>query len=64
MGDIINVVGEEEEGWWRGTLLGKQGVFPSNFVEEIVQTSKPSTREDINPEIDLKPPKLPNKPGK
>jgi hypothetical protein len=22
-----------EEGWWEGTLNGKTGVFPSNFVE-------------------------------
>ena len=22
-----------EEGWWEGTLNGKHGVFPSNFVE-------------------------------
>lgn len=35
VGDIIDILGEEEEGWWRGILNGKQGVFPSNFVEEI-----------------------------
>lgn len=64
--EIINVVGEEEEGWWRGTLNGNEGVFPSNFVEEIIQPPKPSSREEsVNfyTELDLKPPKLPNKPG-
>ena len=24
-----------EEGWWEGTLNGKHGVFPSNFVEMV-----------------------------
>ncbi len=26
---------QEEEGWWEGTLNGKTGMFPSNFVEII-----------------------------
>ena len=26
---------EVEEGWWKGRLDGKEGVFPCNFVEEI-----------------------------
>lgn len=32
VGDIIEFLGEVEEGWWRGKLAGKIGVFPSNFV--------------------------------
>lgn len=66
VGDLINVIGEEEEGWWRGQLNGKEGVFPSNFVEEIIHPPKPTNKdESINfySEIDLKAPKLPNKPG-
>lgn len=35
VGDIIDILGEEEEGWWKGILNGKIGVFPSNFCEEI-----------------------------
>ena len=35
MGEIVNVVGEEEAGWWKGQLANKTGVFPSNFVELI-----------------------------
>ena len=34
-GQIVEVLAEEEEGWWRGKLGGKEGVFPSNFVEII-----------------------------
>uniref|UniRef100_K7FFT7 SH3 domain containing kinase binding protein 1 n=1 Tax=Pelodiscus sinensis TaxID=13735 RepID=K7FFT7_PELSI len=35
VGDIIEVVGEVEEGWWEGILNGKTGMFPSNFIKEI-----------------------------
>jgi len=32
VGDEIQLLGEVEEGWWRGRLSGRVGVFPSNFV--------------------------------
>ncbi|XP_034290021.1 SH3 domain-containing kinase-binding protein 1 isoform X5 [Pantherophis guttatus] len=35
VGDIIEVVGEVEEGWWEGVLNGKTGMFPSNFIKEF-----------------------------
>lgn len=35
VGDIIEVVGEVEEGWWEGILNGKTGMFPSNFIKEL-----------------------------
>ncbi|XP_072885195.1 rho guanine nucleotide exchange factor 7-like isoform X1 [Hemitrygon akajei] len=34
-GDIIHVTRIEEGGWWEGTLNGKNGWFPSNYVREI-----------------------------
>ncbi|XP_010124408.1 PREDICTED: rho guanine nucleotide exchange factor 7-like, partial [Eurypyga helias] len=34
-GDIIHVTRVEEGGWWEGTLNGKTGWFPSNYVREI-----------------------------
>lgn len=40
VGDIIEFLGEVEEGWWRGQLSGKIGVFPSNFVE-VYQSASP-----------------------
>ncbi|KAL1513817.1 hypothetical protein ABEB36_003172 [Hypothenemus hampei] len=64
VGDIIDILGEEEEGWWRGVLNGKEGVFPSNFVEEIKPSeikSKQSNRED---KLNEQPPPLPAKPVK
>ncbi|KAL3277073.1 hypothetical protein HHI36_012434 [Cryptolaemus montrouzieri] len=47
VGDVIDILGEEEEGWWRGVLNGKIGVFPSNFVEEINLDKLKSSREDL-----------------
>uniref|UniRef100_A0A1I8PT12 SH3 domain-containing protein n=1 Tax=Stomoxys calcitrans TaxID=35570 RepID=A0A1I8PT12_STOCA len=35
VGDVIEFLGEVEEGWWRGRLKNKIGVFPSNFVKVI-----------------------------
>lgn len=39
VGDIIEFLGEVEEGWWRGKLAGKIGVFPSNFVSAVSSAS-------------------------
>ncbi|KAM5262906.1 CD2-associated protein [Ctenodactylus gundi] len=35
VGDIIDISEEVEEGWWSGTLSGRLGLFPSNFVQEL-----------------------------
>uniref|UniRef100_A0A8D2Q426 Rac/Cdc42 guanine nucleotide exchange factor 6 n=1 Tax=Varanus komodoensis TaxID=61221 RepID=A0A8D2Q426_VARKO len=40
-GDIIYVTRVEEGGWWEGTLNGKTGWFPSNYVREIKSSDKP-----------------------
>ncbi|XP_066542354.1 rho guanine nucleotide exchange factor 7a isoform X3 [Hoplias malabaricus] len=34
-GDIISVTRTEEGGWWEGTLNGRTGWFPSNYVREV-----------------------------
>lgn len=44
VGDIIEFLGEVEEGWWRGQLSGRIGVFPSNFVEVYQSTSPVFTK--------------------
>ncbi|XP_075710144.1 SH3 domain-containing kinase-binding protein 1 isoform X1 [Rhinoderma darwinii] len=36
VGEIIEVLGEVEEGWWEGFVNGKAGMFPSNFIKELV----------------------------
>uniref|UniRef100_A0A669DM86 Rho guanine nucleotide exchange factor (GEF) 7a n=1 Tax=Oreochromis niloticus TaxID=8128 RepID=A0A669DM86_ORENI len=39
-GDFISVTRQEEGGWWEGTLNGKTGWFPSNYVREVKGSDK------------------------
>ena len=34
-GDIIKVIERRPDGWWRGELNGKIGLFPSTYVKEL-----------------------------
>lgn len=34
-GDIVEVLKEDDSGWWLGRLRGKEGLFPSNYVQKI-----------------------------
>jgi len=35
-GDVINVLDDSDpSGWWRGEVNGKEGVFPSNYVQNL-----------------------------
>uniref|UniRef100_A0A4X1U0Z7 Rho guanine nucleotide exchange factor 7 n=3 Tax=Sus scrofa TaxID=9823 RepID=A0A4X1U0Z7_PIG len=40
-GDVIHVTRVEEGGWWEGTLDGRTGWFPSNYVREVKPSEKP-----------------------
>uniref|UniRef100_A0A674AWS3 Rac/Cdc42 guanine nucleotide exchange factor 6 n=1 Tax=Salmo trutta TaxID=8032 RepID=A0A674AWS3_SALTR len=40
-GDLIGVSRQEEGGWWEGSLNGKTGWFPSNYVREVKPCDKP-----------------------
>lgn len=48
--DVIEVLEEVEEGWWKGVLKGRIGVFPSNFVvlEEPAPSSPRASRWPAN----------------
>uniref|UniRef100_A0A8B9RHG1 Osteoclast-stimulating factor 1 n=1 Tax=Astyanax mexicanus TaxID=7994 RepID=A0A8B9RHG1_ASTMX len=47
IGDVIDILGEVEEGWWEGSLSGKTGMFPSNFTKEILaEEEELATPED------------------
>ncbi|GAC99407.1 hypothetical protein PHSY_007008 [Pseudozyma hubeiensis SY62] len=35
IGDVIQVTGQEDEMWWRGTLNGRSGIFPSNYTRAL-----------------------------
>jgi len=41
-GDVIKVVDQGDGNWWRGTLRGRTGAFPVNYVVSIVY-SQPVT---------------------
>ncbi|XP_067840623.1 CD2-associated protein isoform X2 [Heptranchias perlo] len=48
-GDVIEIIEEVEEGWWKGILNEKTGLFPSNFVKELIdQTEDGETNEVLN----------------
>ncbi|XP_056594689.1 SH3 domain-containing kinase-binding protein 1 isoform X1 [Triplophysa dalaica] len=47
IGDVVEILGEVEEGWWEGFLNGKSGMFPSNFTKELLAET-----EDVNPQAD------------
>ena len=50
IGDSVEVLEDDEEGWWRGKLKGKVGMFPSNFVEVVKEEeTPPSMPEPIQP---------------
>jgi hypothetical protein len=35
---------QESEEWWRGSLDGKTGVFPANYVEQLEEGHRPKAR--------------------
>ncbi|KAI0059164.1 SH3-domain-containing protein [Artomyces pyxidatus] len=40
-GDIIEIVTETNADWWTGRHNGRQGLFPSNYVEKLESNSPP-----------------------
>ncbi|KAL5967727.1 Clas E vacuolar protein-sorting machinery protein HSE1 [Taenia solium] len=36
-GDVIEVLGQEDENWWRGRIssTGSTGLFPANYVDTL-----------------------------
>jgi len=33
--DIIQLIKEDDSGWWKGRLNGEEGLFPGNYVEKL-----------------------------
>ena len=60
LGDVVEILGDDEEGWWRGRVNGKEGVFPCNFVEPIPEEEEPPPYTNL---IDTNPPPAPSKHG-
>ncbi|KAH9178372.1 SH3 domain-containing protein [Lactarius sanguifluus] len=40
-GDVIEIVAETNTDWWTGKSNGKQGLFPSNYVEKFPGSATP-----------------------
>ncbi|NWX40227.1 DNMBP protein, partial [Steatornis caripensis] len=48
-GDVINIVGVPEPGWFEGELRGHRGIFPEGFVELLTPLRAPGTSVDPEP---------------
>lgn len=48
-GDVINIVGIPEPGWFEGELRGRRGIFPEGFVELLTPLRAAGTSEDQEP---------------
>ncbi|XP_067156197.1 dynamin-binding protein isoform X3 [Apteryx mantelli] len=48
-GDVINIVGIPEPGWFEGELRGQRGIFPEGFVELLSPLRTAGTSEDPEP---------------
>lgn len=51
VGDMIMNIVDVDVGWCEGEVNGKRGMFPNNFVEELVPdaAAAPSTEEVVAP---------------
>ncbi|RVE51197.1 hypothetical protein evm_004162 [Chilo suppressalis] len=54
VGDVLEVLGEVEEGWWQGRRQGRVGVFPSNFVV-MLEPPQPAPPFEPAPALPPKP---------
>jgi len=45
-GDIIDIVEETNADWWTGRNKGRQGLFPSNYIEKLPQDSSPQLYQE------------------
>ncbi|NWY57859.1 DNMBP protein, partial [Chionis minor] len=48
-GDVINIVGVPEPGWFEGELRGRRGIFPESFVELLTPLRAPGSSVDPEP---------------
>ncbi|NXE88431.1 DNMBP protein, partial [Menura novaehollandiae] len=48
-GDVINIVGVPEPGWFEGELRGCRGIFPEGFVELLTPLRAPGSSVDSEP---------------
>lgn len=60
---FVHIVSTQvEEGWWSGSLNGKSGLFPSNFVKEMDAAGEDVESSDATPDDAGKDAMNPNPP--
>ena len=52
----MEVLGEDEDGWWRGRVGERMGLFPSNFVEVIEEEARPPSLPPVQEPAPVLPP--------
>ena len=52
-GQLITIITKycEDEGWWKGEIDGKVGLFPDNFVEIVSQNLGEEVQRRISGEL-------------
>eukprot|EP00117_Sycon_ciliatum_P018870 scpid17732/ scgid3621/ CD2-associated protein; Mesenchyme-to-epithelium transition protein with SH3 domains 1 len=48
VGQTVEVLGEVEDGWWKGKIGSREGVFPENFVEKLSEQDNEAHRKKIS----------------
>lgn len=48
--DVVEFLSEVEDGWWKGKLRGRVGVFPSNFVEMLKNANEQGQPQASTPD--------------
>merc|ERR1719342_958685 len=44
---VLEFMGEVEDGWWKGRSAGRVGVFPSNFVEMCTESDRDKVSKSV-----------------
>lgn len=52
-GDIVEIVEEVNQEWWRGrvTKTGREGLFPSNYVEKLENQAGAQSASQTSPTV-------------
>lgn len=45
-GDIISVTNRDYKDWWEGSLRGKSGIFPLNYIKKLEPTTVADLRRE------------------
>ncbi|KAF9267692.1 SH3-domain-containing protein [Marasmius fiardii PR-910] len=63
-GDIIEIVSETNKDWWTGRFNGREGLFPSNYVEKLPPSVLPPKPERVPSYDNYGPPSGPPAPAR